>query len=108
MFKGLSLTDASERLERAGVPFAPINRPTDLFDDPQLNAGQGLLPVTIHRGEHRGKSVKLPGLPLEMDGDRLGLYRDLPEPGADSEEVLREAGFSQDEIDALLALGAIA
>ncbi|MEM1411797.1 MAG: CoA transferase, partial [Pseudomonadota bacterium] len=41
LFQGLSLAEACERLERAGIPFAPINRPTDLFEDPHLAAAGG-------------------------------------------------------------------
>jgi len=107
LFEGLTLDAACERLERAGIPFAPINRPTDLFDDPHLNAGGGLLPVTVHRGAHAGETVRLPALPVEFDARRPDLYRDLPGPGADTTEVLREAGFDEAEIRGLLDDGAV-
>ena len=108
MFKGLTLAQACEKLEAAGIPFAPINRPTDLFDDPHLNAGGGLLPVSVHRGERAGEAVKLPALPLEFGGARPGLHRDLPSPGADTDAVLREAGFDAADIERLRAEGVIA
>ena len=31
------------KLEKTGLPFAPIAKPEELFDDPHLNAGEGLL-----------------------------------------------------------------
>ena len=39
-----------QRLDRAGVPFAPINKPIDLVDDPHMNAG-GLLDITLNTGK---------------------------------------------------------
>lgn len=107
MFRRMTLEQACEKLEAAGIPFAPINRPTDLFDDPHLNAGGGLLPVTVHRGERAGQSVKLPALPVEMDGERPGLYRDLPAPGSDTDAVLRDAGFSDEDIRGLRDQGVV-
>ena len=48
------------RCEKADVPFAPIARPEDLFTDPQLNQGAGLLPTTFPGGV----KTKMPRLPL--------------------------------------------
>lgn len=75
-----------EKLEAIGLPFAPVSRPDELFDDPHLNHG-GLVDVTIPGGE----ATRLPALPLEFDGRRLGLRRDVPLPDADREVVLDEA-----------------
>ncbi len=107
LFRSMSLAEACERLEKAGIPFAPINRPTDLFDDPHLNAGGGLLPVTMHRGARQGQAVKLPALPVELSGARPGLRRDLPAPGGDTRAVLAEAGYSAAEIERLFREGAV-
>lgn len=101
MFENLSLKEASERLERAGIPFAPINRPSDLFEDPHLRAGKGLVDVHLTREGSEGRPVSLPALPLEMDGERLDLYQDLPQAGQNSEQVLKNAGLNEDEIQAL-------
>jgi crotonobetainyl-CoA:carnitine CoA-transferase CaiB-like acyl-CoA transferase len=40
-----------EKCERLGLPFAPITRPVELFDDVHLNASGGLVPVTLPNGE---------------------------------------------------------
>ena len=85
------------RLDAASVAYAPIVRPQDLFDDAHLNAGQGLLPLTLEDGS----TTKLPALPIEIDGARPGLYRDIPHAGADTRAVLGELGLSLDEITAL-------
>lgn len=106
VFESMPLDEAAERLERAGIPFAPIRRPEDLFDDPHLNAGGGLVPVTLSRGVSEGQQVSLPALPLEMAGHRSGLYRDLPSAGGDTRAVLSAAGYDPADIEALLASGA--
>ena len=107
LFARMPQDELKARLERAGIPFAPINRPADLFDDPHLNAGGGLLNVDIPLPDGSSKPTKLPATPLEFDGQRLGLRRNLPAPGADSVQVLRAAGYKQEEIDRLLALDVI-
>src|SRR5205823_1246191 len=52
-----------DKCESLGLPFAPIAKPEDLFDDPHLNASDGLTPVTLLNGA----KTKVPILPIEMD-----------------------------------------
>ncbi len=99
--------EMTQRLERAGIPFAPINRPADLFDDPHLKAHGGLVDVTMQRGVNEGKTIGLPALPLEMNQRKFGLRRDLPAEGADSIRVLQEVGFSDEEIQSMLDEGIV-
>jgi crotonobetainyl-CoA:carnitine CoA-transferase CaiB-like acyl-CoA transferase len=68
----------------AGLPFALIARPEDLFDDPQLNAN-GSLAKTVLPG---GIATKLPKLPIRIDGEAFELRSDPPEAGADTREIL--------------------
>jgi crotonobetainyl-CoA:carnitine CoA-transferase CaiB-like acyl-CoA transferase len=97
MFSHYTIDALSERLERAGLPFAPINSPSDLFDDAHLNASNGLLEVTLTDGDNAGAKAKLPSLPLEFDHQRAGLYRDLPASGQDAESILCEIGIKAAE-----------
>ena len=90
------------KLEGTGLPFAPIGKPEDMFDDPQLAEG-GLEPVTLESGE----VTRLPTIPLEMGGKRPGSATSLPQPGADSRLVLEALGYPADKIAALLASGAV-
>ena len=83
------------RLDAAGVAYAPIVRPQDLFDDAHLNAGDGLVPLTLEDGS----TTRLPALPIEIDGARPGLYCDVPQAGADTRAVLGELGLSPEEIE---------
>jgi crotonobetainyl-CoA:carnitine CoA-transferase CaiB-like acyl-CoA transferase len=94
LFASLSRTALIERLERLGLPFAPITRPDELFDDPHLNAGGGLVNVTLPDGN----TTKLPALPLEIDGVRPRLAHDIPAIGADSDAILGELGFASPQI----------
>ena len=56
----------------AGLPFAPITRPEDLFDDAHLTASGGLLEVTVPDGEFTGGKAALPALPVAIGGARPG------------------------------------
>ncbi|WP_024301513.1 CaiB/BaiF CoA-transferase family protein [Pseudogulbenkiania sp. MAI-1] len=85
--------------ERAGLPFAPIRRPQDLFEDQHLLESGGMTPVTLPDG----RSVMVPMLPFEMDGRRFGARLDVPLPGSHSRELLQELGYSQQEVERLLA-----
>ncbi|OWT63709.1 CaiB/BaiF CoA transferase family protein [Candidimonas nitroreducens] len=80
-----SLAELQTLCEQAGLPFAPIARPWDLFDDPHLNANGSLLPTTLPDG----RIAKVPGLPIQLDGRRLGVRCDVPQPGEHTEAVLR-------------------
>jgi crotonobetainyl-CoA:carnitine CoA-transferase CaiB-like acyl-CoA transferase len=71
-FKQFTLAELAAKLEVIGLPFAPITRPEDLFEDPHLLAGGGLVEVELPSG----KRTLLPALPLEMNGHRMGVYLD--------------------------------
>ncbi len=90
------------RAEAAGVPFAPIARPEDLFTDPQLVDGGAL----VSQGLPTGDRADLPRTPLDLGGRRLDLRLDPPTIGADTAALLREAGLDDDAIAALAARGA--
>ncbi len=79
------------KLEAIGLPFAPIARPWDLLDDPHLNASGGLLPTRAG-----AKTIRVPALPLEFDGERLGKRADPPLIGEHGAGLLRELGYSAD------------
>lgn len=104
-FASFSKQELMDKLESTGLPFAPIATPTDLFDDPHLNASEGLLSVHLADGENAGNAVKLPGIPVDMGGRRLGLRQDLPKAGEHTETVLRKAGLSDAQIADYLKAG---
>jgi crotonobetainyl-CoA:carnitine CoA-transferase CaiB-like acyl-CoA transferase len=87
----------ASKLEAIGLPFAPISKPWDLLDDPHLNASGGLL-----RTHARGKEMRIPALPLELDGERLGKRLDPPAVGEHGMELLASIGCSPDEVQGLV------
>jgi crotonobetainyl-CoA:carnitine CoA-transferase CaiB-like acyl-CoA transferase len=106
MFASMTKEEMMDGLDKAGIPFAPINKPADLFDDEHLNA-HGLVEVTLTGDANANTSAKLPGLPIEFGGERCGLRHDLPKEGEHSVEAAKAAGFADDEIEALIADGII-
>jgi len=98
------LADLVPRLERAAVPFAEIRKPEDLFDDPHLNASDGLVPVTLPDG----RETKLPALPIAFDDARLPRRHDLPQVGEHTDAILGELGYDAARVAALRAQKAVA
>ena len=102
--------ELSQRFERVGLPYAPITRPQDLFDDPHLLATGGLAPVTLPAdasGANRVIETRTALLPLTLDGQRLALRSAPPALGADSAALLRSLGYADAAIEALQADGVI-
>ena len=99
IFSRMSKQDLMDKCEALGLPFAPIAKPEDLFDDPHLNASGGLAPVTLLNG----KKTRVPNLPIEMDGRRFGTRLDVPQAGEHTREVLAAVGYTPAALDALAA-----
>ena len=78
-----SIAELERICEEGGLPFARIQTPSDLFDDPHLNAG-GMVELTLPDG----KETRIPALPIQLGDRRLGLRTPLPKPGEHNEEVL--------------------
>ena len=91
------------RCEQAKIPYAPVARTADLFDDPHLNESQGLVDVLLPGGIRS----KLPRLPIEMAGERPGLYREAPRIGEHTREILAEIGLRDEEIADLERAGVV-
>jgi crotonobetainyl-CoA:carnitine CoA-transferase CaiB-like acyl-CoA transferase len=98
---GFTRAELVARLDGSGLPFAPIGRPEDLFDDPHLAASGGLEPVTLDTGAQ----TRLPTLPLEMGGARPHAKARLSAPGADGRAILARLGLTPDRIDQLIRGG---
>jgi crotonobetainyl-CoA:carnitine CoA-transferase CaiB-like acyl-CoA transferase len=103
IFRQWEASELAATLERLDLPFAPVNKPGDLFDDPHLAASGGLLDIRLADG----RLVKTPALPIAVDGARLPNRRDPPRIGEHTREVLSEIGYDAAAIDDLGRSGAI-
>ena len=84
-----SMAELEKICEEGGLPFAPIQTPSALFDDRHLNAG-GMVALTMPDG----KKTVIPALPMQFGADRLPLRSQLPKPGEHNEEILGPLGVN--------------
>lgn len=103
-----SAAELATLFETAGLPFAPIRKPEDLYEDPHLEATGGLADVRLPDGERAGQSVKAPLFPITMQDHRLGVRLHPPRMGEHTREVLDSIGYADNEIDRLIAQAAVA
>ena len=64
-------------LDEANIPFSPVRTPSDLFDDPQLNAFGRALAVRMPKGN----VANLPSLPFCIDDEAPALRMQPPAAG---------------------------
>lgn len=101
IIKVRNYADMAEAMERLNIPFAPLAKPSDLFDDPHLNQGGHMLDLHFTNG----KRANIPGLPLEMGEHDLSVRMQTPRKGEHTREVLAELGYGAVEIDSWIADG---
>ena len=103
LFRKFDRAEICRICEREGLGFAPILRPDELFDDPQLASPGAMVEVTLPEGG----TFRLPALPLEMDGQRFGKRLDIPRIGEHSVAIARELGCAPEEIEQLITEGVL-
>jgi crotonobetainyl-CoA:carnitine CoA-transferase CaiB-like acyl-CoA transferase len=98
-FSAYTVAELQERFERNGLPFAPIVRPEQLFEDPHLTASGGLAPFQTD-----GSGVTaVPLLPITLGGERLPPRMPLAGVGEHTREILEALGYDAARIEALAA-----
>jgi crotonobetainyl-CoA:carnitine CoA-transferase CaiB-like acyl-CoA transferase len=103
-----SAAELTAIFEKAGLPFAPIAKPEELFDDPHLNATGGLADVRLTDGPKAGQTARAALFPFTMDGQRLGVRHQPPKQGENTDELLQGLGLSTAEITHLRQCKAVA
>ena len=103
VFKQLSSEAVINGCEKSVIPFAPVRRPDELFDDPHLNESGGLVDTALPGG----KRGKLPKIPLRMGNYEFDMRHDPPKPGEGTHEILKAIGLSGAEIDNLIQEGIV-
>jgi crotonobetainyl-CoA:carnitine CoA-transferase CaiB-like acyl-CoA transferase len=88
-------------LKEADIPVAPLNSIDDVIDDPHL-AETGFFVMTDHPTEGRLRSMATPSSWSQTPPGKL---RPAPGLGEHSVEILKEAGYSGKEIEAMIASG---
>jgi len=114
VFRSIPQREIMRRCENIGLPFSPISRPAQMFDDPHLKASGGLLSTDFTAvqnatsGAPAMKVAGLPALPISMPAGRLPLWRQPPRIGEHSYEIAREMGLSEATIAAFVTDGTLA
>ncbi len=101
--RAMELDELERALDSARIPFAPVGRPEDLFTNPHLTRGGGLLETTLSNGQ----VAALPKLPLRVDSHDFGLRKNPPLLNEGGLELLRTLDLSDDEIRDLQASGVV-
>jgi crotonobetainyl-CoA:carnitine CoA-transferase CaiB-like acyl-CoA transferase len=105
---GHSAADLTALFERVGLPFAPIRKPEELYDDEHLLATGGLADITLPDGERAGQTAKTTLFPFTMDGRRLGVRLQPPTQGEHTASLLSALGYDDAAIESLRRAGAVA
>jgi len=103
VFAPLDAGQLALQLEANGIPFAPIRRPEELFEDPHLLQSGGMAELQLEDGSH----TPMPLLPLSLDGQRLQPRRAIARIGEHTRQVMRELGYSDAHIAQLCAAGVL-
>jgi crotonobetainyl-CoA:carnitine CoA-transferase CaiB-like acyl-CoA transferase len=92
-----------EKLDAAGVPGGPVYTYDQTLADPQVQHRRMVYDI-----EHPVIGpMKTLGLPLKSDGELTQIRRPAPLHGQHTAEVLREAGYSDNQVRGLLAEGIV-
>ena len=102
-FASQTLDHWRQAFDQAHVTYGIVRSPKEVATDPQVLANEVIVPLE-GAGEHLKLTVSSP---LKVHGVTKVPARRAPEIGEHNEEVLRELGFTNEEIDGLRASGAV-
>lgn len=91
-----NMDELCEKFEKEGIPYSPVSRPREMYDDPHVLRPGGLVMSSLPDGT----AFRAPSLPLDIDGLPFGSLGDVPAPGAHTREVLSGLGLDSQAIAA--------
>ncbi len=100
--------DLAALFERVGLPFAPIRKPEELYEDEHLLATGGLADITLPDGERAGQRVGTALFPFTMGGQRLGVRLQPPTRGQHTLELLAALGYDEAQVADFVARRVVA
>ena len=103
-FGSRSLEDWANILDEMDVVRAPVQTPAQVADDAQAAAAGAFVEVESQTGT-RFRSV---AGPVRFDGADAGAFTGAPNPGADTDTILRGLGYADADIAAMRERNAIA
>lgn len=99
VFVARTSADWLARLEAAGVPAGPIYTVDEVFADSQVRH----LGIAVPGNDPVRGDVRIVGQPVDLSRTPARLESMIPEAGEHTDEVLRELGYSGEDIAALRA-----
>ncbi len=105
---GRSAAELAALFEKHALPFAPIRKPEELYDDEHLQATGGLADITLTDGDRAGQTAQTTLFPFTMGGQRLGVRLQPPRMGQHTRELLLGLGYTAAQVDGLHRQGAVA
>lgn len=102
VFRERDMAEWRERFRLNDVPWSPVPTNVEVARDEQLAANG----VFVEMRQPDGSTVRVVDSPIRVEGSPKTPPRHPPAIGQHTREVLVEAGYSPDQIDALARLGA--
>ena len=89
--------ELSAVFEQHGLPYAPITKPEDLFNDVHLATTGGLAAIALRGGRAPGA----PLIPITLGGERPNVRLNPPQLGEHTHHLLAELGNTEKQILAM-------
>jgi len=103
-FGALPFEEIARRLDEEDLAWAPAQTPADVAADPQAEAAGAFVEVE----DGLGGTFRSPSAPARFPGADTLRRGPAPSVGQHTREILLEIGYSEGEIDAMFADGAVA
>jgi crotonobetainyl-CoA:carnitine CoA-transferase CaiB-like acyl-CoA transferase len=99
VFAARDFDDVAAALDANDLVWAPVQSPAETVRDPQFIAAGGITYID----DGAGGSNASPSGPIRFGGIDESQKRPAPKPGADARSVLSQAGYSDEDINQMLA-----